>query len=397
LVYLMNATWNSRRRVEEALNHREPDRVPLDLPITLKAYIYLREQLGLPREENIRADRFFEVRPSPDVLEALGIDMTFVRLRRSKNWSPPPPLADGTEIDEWGVGRKKIDLPTGGALFEVTHSPWKDLNPGDIDLDSYPWPDSNAPGITDGLEEEARGIFENTNLAIMGRFGGPILEIGAYLRGYQQWMMDLVMYPDFSRRLLERVADIQINLDERGIRSAGPYCSVYKASGEDLGMQDRPLFSMKVWKTVLLPVLERRWKAARAAIQRHAPHTKIMLHSDGAIRPFISDIILSGIDLLDPVQGICQGMELDGLKRDFGDKLSFHGGVDTQHLLPFGTTTEVEYGVVKCIRSLGQGGGLILAPSHFIQSDVPPENIIAMYKAAHRHGKYPLGGGHAST
>jgi uroporphyrinogen decarboxylase len=392
----VNTGWTSRRRVEAALNHLEPDRVPLDLPITLEAYISLRERLGLPPEKTIQADRFFEVRPSFDILQNLGIDMTFVRLRRPHNWTTPPPMPDGTQVDEWGVGRTRVDLPTGSALFEVTSSPWKDLNPSDIDIDDYPWPDPSSPGYTDGLEEESRKIFEETDLAIIGRFGGPILEIGAYLRGYQQWMMDLVMFPDFSRRVLDRIADIQIHLDESGIRAAGIYLSILKVSGEDLGMQDRPLFSMKVWKTVLLPVLERRWRAASEAIKNFAPHVKTMLHSDGSIRPFIPDIIRCGINLLDPVQGICQGMELGGLKRDFGDRLSFHGGVDTQHLLPFGAVADVEQGVLHCIQSLGQGGSLILAPSHFIQSDVPPENIVALYRAAHKYGKYPLRGGYAS-
>ena len=286
---------------------------------------------------DIQADRFFEVRPSLDLIEALGVDMTFVRLRRSKSWTPPPPLPDGTQLDEWGVGRRRVDLPGGSSLFEVTHSPWKDLDPQDIDLDSYPWPDPHAPGIVDGLEAEAEKLFKETDLALMGRFGGPILEIGAYLRSYEQWMMDLVLYPEFSRQVLERITDVQIALDQAGIQAAGEYLSIFKASGEDLGMQDRPLFSAKVWKEVLFPPLQRRWRAARLALDRYAPHVKVMLHSDGAIRPFLEDIIASGVEVIDPVQGVCTGMELAGLKRDYGSALTFHGSVDTQYVLPFKT------------------------------------------------------------
>lgn len=386
----MNKEWTSRARVETALAHVEPDRVPVDLSITLNTYLRLREFLGLPPEDNVKADRFFEVRPGPDLLEALGIDLTFVRLKGPRNWSPPPARDDGTQLDIWGVGRKLIKLPDGSYLNEVAYNPLGELEPVDIDLDAYPWPDPYDTGYVEGLGNEAKKLFEETNLALMGRFGGPILEIGAYLRGYEQWLIDLVLFPDFARDLLERVTDISIALDEAGIRETGQYLSVFKVSGEDLGMQDRTLFSPKLWKSIIYPVLKRRWKAAREALDKYAPHVKIMLHSDGAIRPFIPDIIEGYIDLLDPVQPICAGMELSGLKRDFGDRLAFHGGVDTQQLLPFGTPAEVEAEVIRCMKSLGPGGGLVLGPSHFFQPDVPPENIVAMYDAAHEHGSYPL-------
>lgn len=385
----MAAPWTARKRVETALDHREPDRVPVDFCITLEAYKNLREYLNLPKEPQIQHDRFFEVRPSLDLLETLAVDMTFVRLGKASSWKAPPPLADGSQLDEWGVGRKLVELTNGAQLFEVTFSPWEDLNPEDIDLDSYPWPDPHAPGRTAGLEEDAQELWE-TGLALMGRFGGPILEIGAYLRGFQQWLMDLVLYPQFSRDLLERITDIQIVLDRIGIETAGEYLTIFKLSGEDLGMQDRPLFSQKVWKEVLFPPLERRWLAAHQALDEFAPHVKMMLHSDGAIRSFLPDIIACEIDIIDPVQGVCEGMELAGLKRDFGDRLSFHGGLDTQIILPFKSANEVRQEAEHVIRTLGPGGGLILGPSHFIQSDVPPENIVAFCQAATENGKYPI-------
>ena len=188
----MAAPWTARKRVETALDHREPDRVPVDFCITLEAYKNLREHLQLSKEPKIQHDRFFEVRPSLDLLKALDVDMTFVRLQKPSNWKAPPPLADGSELDEWGVGRKLVELANGAQLFEVTFSPWEDLNPEDIDLDSYSWPDPHAPGRTDGLEKDAQELW-GTGLALMGRFGGPILDIGAYLRGFQQWLMDLVL------------------------------------------------------------------------------------------------------------------------------------------------------------------------------------------------------------
>lgn len=379
----MQKEWTSRMRVETALAFKEADRVPVDLPITLFAYQRLREYLGLPREDDIKANSFYEVHPSPDILGVLGIDMVSIKLGKPAQGNSPPPLPDGTEFDAWGVGRMRIELPSGGYLKEVKYSPLAGLDVEDINLDTYPWPDPGDPGFTAGLEEEARRIYGETDLSIMGRFGGTIMETGFYMRGFQQWLMDLVLHPRYSRAFLERIADIQIALDEAGIRAAGRYLTVFKVSGEDLGMQDRPLFSMKTWHEVIYPVLERRWRAARAALDTHgASHVKIMLHSDGAIRPFIPDLLAAGIDILDPIQSVCPGMEMAGLKRDFGDRLAFHGGVDTQSILPFGSESSVAKETRRVIDTLGRGGGLILAPSHFLQADVPPENIVAMYRAA---------------
>ena len=119
----MTRTWTSRQRVEAALNFEEPDRVPIDLTITLNAYRNLREYLGLPPEENIRADRFYEVEPALDVLEALGIDVTFVKLRGPRNWQAPPPTPDGIMFDEWGVGRRRVEVSPGVFLLEVVIPP----------------------------------------------------------------------------------------------------------------------------------------------------------------------------------------------------------------------------------------------------------------------------------
>jgi len=385
----MADVWTSRRRVEASLNHQEPDRVPLDLNITLNAYINLRDHLGLPPEQDISADRFFEVRPKMDILETLGVDITYVKLRSAKNWDPPPPLPDGSKLDAWGIGRKLIELPGGSYLNEISHCPMEGLNPEDINLDDYPWPDPHDGGFTEGLEEEAIRLYEETDLALLGRFGGPVMELGTYLRGFETWLMDLILYPDFTRDLLNRIADIQIALDEAGIKAAGKYLSIFKLSGEDLGTQTSTLFSYQVWEELIYPVLARRWQAARDALDKNdASHVKMMLHSDGAFRPFIPDIIRAGVEVLDPIQKVCPGMELEGLKKDFGDRLVFHGGVDTQYYLPRGSVNEVIEETKYCIDVLGGGGGYILGPSHFIQPDVPPENVAAMYKTAREYRTY---------
>lgn len=387
----MSRNWNSRRRVEVALAHREPDRIPLDLTITKLPYARLREHLGLPPEADVKGDRFGEVQPALDLLETLGIDIAFVKLRGPTNWTPPRSEDEGLILDEWGVGRKKVELPDGSTLLEVTYSPLQDKHPDEIDLDEISWPDPYDLGRIAGLEEEARRLYEETDLALMGRFGGTIMEQASFIRGYTQWLIDLKMHPEFARKLMNRITDIQIALDEIGIRAAGRYLTIFKLSGEDLGMQDRPMFSPQMWQEILRPVLKRRWQAARKALDRYdARYVKLMLHSDGAIRPFIPDLIEDGIDILDPVQVQCPGMEPDKLKRDFGAQLTFHGAIESQHVLPFGSVADVEAEVIRCLQFLGPGGGFIMAPVHNVQPDVPPENLVALFQAARKFGCYPL-------
>jgi uroporphyrinogen decarboxylase len=362
------------------------------MTITEVPYVRLREYIGLPPDEQMHPNRFGEVEPGFDLLEALGFDTASVKLRGPEVNIAPSALPDGTVFDEWGVGRKRIDLADGAFLLEVTHSPFEGLHPDEIDLDAYPWPDPADPGRVAGLAEDAREKYEKTQLAYIGRFGGTIMEMATFLRGYETWMMDLALCPDFARTLMNRIADIQIALDEAGIREAGQYLSIFKVSGEDLGMQDRPLFSQRTWQEILRPILSRRWRAARSALDRYgASHVKLMLHSDGAIRSFIPDLIADGVEVLDPIQTGCSGMDVAALKQDFGADLVFHGGVDAQRVLPFGTPAEVTVEVKRVIGVMGQGGGLILGPVHNVQPDVPPENLVALCQAVQDFGGYPLG------
>jgi uroporphyrinogen decarboxylase len=387
----LSRPWTSRLRVEAALNHQETDRVPLSMTITEIPYIRLRDYLGLPPDKKLRPNRFGEVNPAIDLLQILSFDTTSIKLADPQRDITPLPSPDGTTYDEWGVGRKRVDLGKGAFLLEVSHSPLDGKHPDDINPDDYPWPDPFDLGRIDGLEERARILYEETDLALIGRFGGTIMEQAAFLRGYETWLMDLVLFPDFARELMNRIADIQIALDEGGIREAGRYLSIFKASGDDLGMQDRPMFSRKVWQEILRPILSRRWKAARNALDSNgAGQVKLMFHSDGAIRSFIPDLIKDGIQVLDPIQTSASGMALEDLKSQFGSELVFHGAIDTQMLLPAGTPEQVYNETKRVIKILGSGGGLILGPVHNVQPDVPPENLVAMCQAVQKLGGYPL-------
>ena len=258
-------------------------------------------------------------------------------------------------------------------------------------MDKYPWPDPFPPGTAEETEKQARWMFENTDLALIGRFGGTIIEQAVDLMGFENWLMTTALNSEFAGALLDRLTEFAIQGDRIGLQAAGKYIQILKVSGDDLGMQTRTLYSPRTFRALLMPRLRRRWQAARDYINEFLnPSIPLMFHTDGAVRPFIPDMLEAGVAVLNPIQPNCAGMELEGLKRDFGDKLVFHGAIDVQSVLPFGTPQQVRDAVRHAIQSLAKGGGYILSPSHYVQSDTSPENIIAMTEAAHEFGRYPL-------
>jgi len=258
------------------------------------------------------------------------------------------------------------------------------------DLDKYPWPDPDLPGRGEAAEQDAQRLFEDTDLAIMGRFGGPIIETAFQMMGVEKWMMRVVTDPEFCAALLDRITDIQIKLDRIGLEATGKYLQIFKASGDDLGMQTGPLYSPRMFKNLFLPRLRRRWQAARDCLDRVNPSARLLFHSCGSVRVFINDLLDIGLQILDPVQPRAAHMAPAELKNEFGDRLTFHGGVDEQHVLPFGSEEDIRHEVRTRIAELAPGGGYILCPSHYIQADTPPASVVAMCKAAHEYGQYPV-------
>ncbi|MCX6906411.1 MAG: uroporphyrinogen decarboxylase, partial [Verrucomicrobia bacterium] len=194
------------------------------------------------------------------------------------------------------------------------------------------------------------------------------------LMGFQRWLERAACEPEFAGRLLDKITDIQMTLDRIGLEAAGRYLQIYKISGDDIGMQTGPLYSPAMFRELILPRLRRRWTAAREHLNRVNPSCKMMFHSCGGIRPFIGDLIGIGLQL----------------KREFSDRLTFHGGVDEQRVLPFGTEADVVEEVKRRLRDYAPGGGYILAPSHYVQADTPVPNILAMCRAAQEFGRYPI-------
>jgi uroporphyrinogen decarboxylase len=379
--------WTSRDRVIAAIEHREPDRVPIDINPVPDFYLKLKDYLGLEIEEDIKPGFMEEAIPHPEVLAALGADLISVKLGSAKRPRPTPPRPD-LVMDDWGVGLKRVFQPGGGSYLEPVHHPLADATIDD--LEKYPWPEADLPGRGEGAEASAKQLYEDTDLALVGRFGGTIVQTALYMMGFERWLVCVVSEPDFAGVLLDKITDIAMALDRIGLEATAKYLQIFKASGDDFGMQTGPLYSPKTFRTLFLPRLRRRWQAVREYRDQVNPDVKIMFHSCGGIRPLIPDLIDIGLQILDPVQPRATGMDSGELKREFGDRLTFHGGVDEQKILPLGSQEDVEEEVRRCLRAFGPGGGYILAPSHYVQADTPPANIVAMCRAVHRYGQYPI-------
>lgn len=368
---------SSRERVCAAISHQPPNRVPIDLNITLSAYENLKKYLGMEIDDNPAPNAAMEVIPNPRILQNLGVDLISVKLGGA---GLAPPKLPETITDSWGVTRKLVRQSV-GAYYEVASHP---LAGSTIDdLKDYPWPDPNPLKKAEALQKQAEELYNHTDLALVGRFGGPILELAADLLGMEEWYLRLAMDKEFIAALLAQISAICTAHDLLGVEYAGQYLQIMKVSGEDFGGQNGPLYSLEMFREILLPPLRHRWQTVREKLDKVNPTAKIMLHSCGAVRSFIPDLIDTGVvDILDPVQPLASDMEPAALKAEFGDRLVFHGGIDIQRLLPFGTPEEVAAGTVKCLEGFrADRGGFILAPSHSVQADVPPQNILAMVEA----------------
>jgi uroporphyrinogen decarboxylase len=379
--------WTSRERVIAAIEHREPDRVPIDINPVPDFYLKLKSYLDLEIEEEIKPGFMEEAIPHPQVLAALGADLTSVKLGSAKRPRPTPPRPD-LVVDDWGVGLKRVFQPGGGSYLEPVYHPLADATIDD--LEKYPWPDPCTPGRGETAEAEAKRLYEDTDLALVGRFGGPIIQNALYMMGFERWLVCVAQEPEFAEALLDKITDVAIALDRVGLEATARYLQIFKASGDDFGMQTGPLYAPKTFRDLFLPRLRRRWQAARAYLDQVNPSVQIMFHSCGGIHPLIQDLIEIGLQVLDPVQPRAVGMDSAELKREFGDRITFHGGVDEQQILPLGSQKDVEEEVRRRLAAFGPGGGYILAPSHYVQADTPPANVVAMCRAAQRYGQYPI-------
>lgn len=378
-------SMTSRQRVVTALSHREPDRVPFDCNFSYEGYLRLKDFLGLKTEVS-PSSPWLSISNPLELISELNIDLYYIGLGKEKN-APVFEYGMETYTDEWGATFRRMENPS-GLSYEIINPA---LQHASIkDLEDYPWPDPHNPELAAGVEEKARELFENTTLALVGKFSNSIFEQAFYLRGFEQMLIDISLDPEFATALMEKMVDIALARLQVGLKACGKYIQGVRFAGDDMGQQTGPLMSPKMFRRVIKPIFSRYYKSARAMIDEYNPEIRIIAHTDGDVYPLIPDYIEMGLDVLNPVQPYVSEMEHDKLKAEFGTQLSFHAAIDIQRVLPFGTPEEVKAEAIKTMRMLGPGGGYILAPTHYVQGDVPPQNILALRDAVLEFGHYPL-------
>jgi len=374
---------SSRERVLCALSHDEPDRVPIFLgtsgvtSILAPAYEQLKTYLGVTTPPAYISRTFQYARLDDEVMERLGSD------GRPLLPGPAPSshrrdLGDEDFVDEWGVEWWRRP---GSLYYELSQAPLQHAT-GD-DLGQYRWPDLGDPGRFADLAREAQRI-RDMGCAVVALPGVSPFEQVLSLRGMEEFLVDMVADEEFAHLLIDTVAGVMM-AGLRGLLDAVGELVDVVVMADDLGTQIAPMISPAMYRSFLKP----RHAEFTAAVRARSS-AKVFLHSDGNVYPLIPDLIDAGFDVLNPVQISATDMgDTARLKREFGSKLAFCGGIDTGWVLPHGTTADVRAEVRRRIHDLAPGGGYILAAVHCIQPDVPIENVLAMFDEAKTAGTYP--------
>ena len=344
----------SRERWSAVLRREKPDRVPMDYWATGEATDKLMRHLG--------------VTDSKAMCARLHID---AKVTVGGRYIGPPP-AEGEDI--WGCRHRQVEYGT-GVYSECISNPLAHYQSVEEIEANYRWP---SPDWWD-YSDVAKQIAGRDEHPIQGGGSEPFL-LYKSLRGMEQAFMDLILNPEIVHYCLDKLFGLAYE-NTRRIYEQIPGQVMITYVAEDLGSQESLLFSPAQIREFLLPRMKRMMDLA------HQAGAYVFHHSDGAIREILPDLIAAGIDVLNPIQWRCKGMEREGLKRDFGGRLVFHGGVDNQYTLAFGSVEEVRQEVIDNLRILGEGGGYILAPCHNIQAVSPPENIVAMCDTGYEYGK----------
>jgi len=372
----------SRERMQVAVNHQEPDRVPLDLgggatSLLVDTYENLKAYLGVKNKTRLGSRVWQYVFVDEPILEHLSIDTRYVVEKRPKGHKDKEISAD-TFIDEWGVTRRRI-----GYYYDIIKFPLKQARIED--LEKYPWPDPLDPGRTEGIVEKAENLHKNTEYAIVGRCSASIFEQSWYLRGYDQFLMDLILDKEFAHALLRKITDIKKKEMKKFLEKVGDYLDVI-GTGDDLAIHEGPATSPTLYREMIKPYQRELFNLIHSLTK-----AKLFYHSCGNVYPLIEDLIEVGVDILNPVQVSAGEMgDTARLKKEFGDRLCLWGAIDTQKVMPFGSVDKVRGEVRRRIHDLAPGGGYVLAAIHNMCPDIPPENICTMFEAAKKYGQYPI-------
>lgn len=381
--------------MNRALQHSAPDRVPVDFLATPEIWEQLARHFRIEAPAPTDAELFEPAREA--VLRALDVDCRVVSYdqfcqppegalhggAKTDWWSSPSRSTPGRMWrhvrpggewrDIWGRCFRRVEAPA-GTYEEIGICPLAHAASVE-ELKNYAWPEPDwwDFGLLPGAIRE---LDQDLEFHIRYR-AGSIFEIGWQLRGMEQFLTDLVLSPAVPMYIMDRLTDLTAELTRRALATAGDWLDMVYFY-DDIATQSGLMVSKETWRRFIRPHHARIIEVARA----HGK--KVMVHCDGAIRPLIPELIEMGVDLLNPIQVSAEGMNPVELKREFGNRLSFHGGVDIVQTLPRGARLDVEREVRERVETLGEQGGYVLAGTHHIQAGTPLGNVLAMYDVSLR-------------
>ena len=363
---------NSRERFACAMEHKTPDRVPIDIGATSLTGMRPHCQEGLRRllgfsGNAAKNDHGIDER----ILQWAGTDFRSVGAivdLPSKHTRTISPL---TYVDCWGVRRDLID-----GEWQITQYPLRGASLDD--LRAFQWPAARVDEkLLEKWENRARELRQENQYVVIAEhpvYG--ILELGCWMCGYDDFLLKLADDPDFVRAFFDRILEIQLAVIDQYYSLLGPYIDL-TTSGDDFGTQRGPLLSPKMFDRLIAPYFTERISRTKALAHCYYWH-----HTCGSVLMLLENIMNCGVDILNPIQTSAAGMEPRLLKQRFGDRLVFWGAVDVQHFLPRATPEEIPAHIRELVSVLGESGGYVMAPAHQIQDDVPPENIVAWIETA---------------
>ena len=398
----------SRERILKTLNHEEPDRIPLDLGGIESSGMSVYSLSNLHNYLNMRAElKIFEpyqyvayigdklrtrfkvdtinLTPEPKnwvkQTNQLGLDVLL-----SEKWCEET-SEDGVTVIRRADGTVAAQRPQGGYYFDSVNPPLQNITePLELDrhknsIFSFDWP-FFVDESTEDLQQRAQEMHTKDK-CIVFNLCCHILAAGQLLRGYENFMVDLLTNEVMVRKLLDYLIEGYCRRVDRLAPFLKDEVDVVLLN-DDLGTQNGPMLSPSTYRKRIKPYQKELFEYVKKSFGK-----PILFHSCGAVREFIPDLIEVGVDALNPVQLSAEGMELKKLKNDFGNDITFWGGgVDTQTVLNKSTPIEIEDAVKRSVDILAPDGGFVFTQVHNIQPDVPPENVVAMIDAFHKYAAY---------
>lgn len=403
-----------RERVLSAIEHREPDRVPVDLGatpssgISAMAYGKLKAHLGIESGHTRVYDVVQQLaQPEDVVLDRLGVDVVDVgrafntsdadwydvqladgQTAQYPAWFRPVPRGDGSWSAQLGDGTGIAHMPVGGAFFDQSLFPWLDGYPEDMRaalpdamgkvlwaaLVHSPWDHAGDDGFWEDLRARAVALRQSTDRAIVIVCGCNLFEWGTFLRRMDNFLMDLFTDETNVERLLEHLMAVHLATLEKVCGAVGDVCDILRF-GDDLGMDSGPFMPPEMYRKLFKP-----WHAELCNYVHTHSRMKTYLHSCGSIYKLMPDLIEAGYDVINPVQTNCADMDPARLKAEFGREICFWGGgCDTRAVLNRATPEDVKAHVRERLDIFSPGGGFVFNTVHNILPEVPPENIVAMF------------------